>query len=242
MKIEIAGRGNVATHMEKALRMAGHDARMLDPHTLDGLAGDANLLLICVSDRAIREVAEKAARLGVSENCIIAHTSGSTPLSVLDGTARHTGVFYPMQTFSKEVALYYSEIPFFIEGSDEETETKLMALAAGISRSVRRCDSTKRKMMHISSVFCCNFSNHLWAVADEYLRDNGLDFKDMIPLLRETLRKASENRPGDVQTGPAARGDRKVIEEHERELASRPRMQRLYRLLSESIGESVGKN
>lgn len=231
----------MATHLEKAFRMAGHDARMLDPHTLNGLAGDADLVLICVSDRAIKEVAEKAARIGVPDHCILAHTSGSTPLSVLEGMARRTGVCYPMQTFSKGVALDYSEIPFFIEGSDEKTESDLMELAGGISRSVRKCDSVKRKILHTSSVFCCNFANHLWAVADGYLHDNGLDFKDMTPLLRETLRKASENRPGDVQTGPAARGDRNIIGEHERELASRPRMQRLYRLMSESIAESVAE-
>jgi predicted short-subunit dehydrogenase-like oxidoreductase (DUF2520 family) len=232
--IDIIGRGNVATHLHRAFSEVGKDVRMINPHTLEGLRKDADIILISVSDSAIREVADKLSTTEMG-HAIVAHTSGSTSITALTDMGRKVGVFYPMQTFSKDVTLDYTKIPFFIEGVDEDTESQLVELAKEISRSVERCDSAKRRKLHIASVFCCNFTNHLWSVADKYLTSNGLQFSAMLPLLEETLRKVEKAHPADVQTGPAARRDMVTIESHLQALEEYPKMRDLYKTLTESI-------
>lgn len=233
-RIDIIGRGNVATHLHRAFNEIAKDVQTVNPHTLEVLRADTDIILISVSDNAIREVAGKLSQISLG-NAIVAHTSGSTAMAALEGIGAKIGVFYPMQTFTKDVKLDYSKIPFFIEGEDKDTESALIQLAAEISGSVELCDSAKRRKLHIASVFCCNFTNHLWAVADSYLAANGLQFKAMLPLLGETLRKVEDAHPADVQTGPAARRDMVTIDAHLQALEEYPEMKKLYKVLTESI-------
>lgn len=119
--IAIIGRGNVASHLQKALGPYA-DVSMINPHTLEGMPEHPDITIISVSDSAIREVAEKLSK----HDCgILVHTSGTTPMSILEGWADQTGVFYPLQTFSKDVQLDYRHIPFFIEASAQATEKNL---------------------------------------------------------------------------------------------------------------------
>lgn len=233
MKIDIIGTGNVGTHLLRAFEGKA-DAKAVNPHSLEGLREDSEIYIISVSDDAIPPVAKRL-KSKISKESILAHTSGTTPLSVLKGTTSHTGVFYPLQTFSKNVALDYSEIPFFIEGESDVTVRDLDKAARLISGHVSRADSEQRKDLHIASVLSCNFCNHLWSLADSYLEKHGLDFKTLLPLIRETARKAAEKRPGELQTGPAVRHDLKIMESHSRKLEENPELLDIYTLLSMSI-------
>lgn len=235
MKIAIIGRGNVAGHLAEAL--AGKaDAVVVNPHTLEELPDDADIILISVNDDAIREVALKCVvTLGNHANTLIAHTSGSVGIEVLNGCSDKTGVFYPLQTFSRNVPLEYHEIPFFIEGSDTEASDRLADLARMISGHVYEADSDKRRRLHIAAVFACNFSNYLVSVADTLLQEQDMDYRVLLPLLKETVRKLEKVSPADAQTGPAARGDRKVITKHLQALSPHPDFRQIYSLLSESI-------
>lgn len=235
MKTAIIGRGNVATHIAKALS-GKIEIVMVNPHTLEGLPPDSDIILISVSDDAIREVALKCRDLiNQSPKTLIAHTSGSVGIQVLADCALETGVFYPLQTFSKNVALDYKEIPFFIEGSSENSFDRLCELARLISDNVFRADSEKRRRLHIAAVFACNFSNHLVNIADTLLHDQGMDYKVLLPLLKETVRKLETVTPAKAQTGPASRGDNNVISSHMAALSSKPEFQHLYGSLSQSI-------
>ncbi len=236
MKIAIIGRGNVATHLAKALT-GKVDVTMVNPRTLADLPTDADIILISVSDDAIRDVALKIEAISDSSP-IIAHTSGSVGLEVLDGCADYKGVFYPLQTFSKNVPLNYEEIPFFIEGSSPAVCTQLADLARLISDHVYEADSEKRRRLHIAAVFACNFSNHLVNIADGLLKEQNMDYRVLLPLLKETVRKLENVSPADAQTGPAVRGDRNVIDKHLAALSATPNLQHLYASLSESISNS----
>ena len=205
---------------------------MVNPHTLYDLPEHSDITLISVSDSAIREVAE---RLSTRECGILAHTSGSTPMDVLDGMAQETGVFYPLQTFSKDVPLNYGEIPFFIEASSPEAEERLIQLARKVSPNVYHAGSDHRRGLHIASVFACNFVNHMWSIADCLLHDQDLDITVLRPLIQETFRKAMSNPPHTVQTGPAARGDMNTINRHLEMLADKPEISKLYEEISASI-------
>lgn len=232
IKINIIGRGNVATHLMKAF---GDKAEPIavNPHTLEGLDETAPVSLICVSDRAIADVAMALRDKGYVG--LVAHTSGSTPLETIGVLFPKSGVFYPLQTFTKDKELDYESIPFFIEGCDAEAEGFLIELARMISPNVNKADSHQRQTLHIASVFACNFVNHLWNISARILEKDGMNFSLLLSLLRETLGKVHYLDPALAQTGPASRGDRNIMDAHIRTLAGSPDLELLYRMLSESI-------
>ena len=192
----------------------------------------SDLYIIAVSDRAVAEVAE-AMELG--EEAIVVHTAGSVELSAL-GKGRR-GVFYPFQTFTAGRAIDLSDVPIFIEGSDEATTVALEAFAEQLSSKVYRADSHRRREIHLSGVWACNFVNALYGVAADVLHEReGLSFEVLQPLILETAHKAAEAvHPAAVQTGPARRGDSEVMARHEAMLTDKPELQEIYRLISEEI-------
>ncbi len=233
VKIDIIGRGNVGTHLAKALQGKA-SVNVVNPHAPEEARPEADILLISVSDNAISSVFEKIK----DHSGIIAHTSGSTPMEALARENGSYGVLYPLQTFSRDIALDYDKIPFFIEGSDPKTEEILMNVAMLISQHAKIADSTYRKRLHLASVFACNFANHLWALAQGYLEAGGGDFEDIRPLIEETTRKIGKSSPFDCQTGPAARGDSKVLKMQMESLSNYPDMEAIYELMSRSIAEA----
>lgn len=228
--IAIVGRGNVATHLFEALSNKT-EVCMVNPRTLDSLPLDADIILISVSDNAISEIAKKIPQ----SDAIIAHTSGSIPLEALDTSHNRTGVFYPLQTFTKGVSLDYREIPFFIEGSSPEVIKKLKNLGSLISNNVNMADSEQRKKLHLASVFACNFTNALAGISKQILEEAGIDFSTLIPLMKQTVNKLENLTPEKAQTGPAVRGDSIVIDTHLKMLENQPEFQKIYSLLTQFI-------
>lgn len=233
MKIDIIGTGNVGSHLSKALTPKANIVNV-NARSLAGLRPDSQVYIICVSDDAIRSVAEKISRI-IPEEAVLAHTSGSTPLSLIQEIHTRAGVFYPLQTFTKGIALNYKEIPFFIEASDSETLHVLGEVADAIGGEYKVLDSQKRKDLHMAAVIASNFSNHLWALADDFLQTKGISFTHLMPLLSETLRKAMETSPTDAQTGPARRHDHRTMTEHLERLAGSPELSEIYTQMSKSI-------
>lgn len=244
MKIVILGSGNVAYHLCKAFsqnnivveQIFGRNEADLSqissefqiPYSTTSLA-DADLYLICVSDDSVAETS----KLIKKENCLVAHTSGSLPKEILSGNYRKAS-FYPLQTFSKEKNLMYSEIPFFIETNQNEDEKTLFDLAEKVSQKVMRSSYEKRKYIHLTAVFACNFVNHLYARAKEISDHEGIPFDYFIPLIKETTEKIEHLDPELAQTGPAIRNDERVLKLHE-ELIFNEEHRKIYKTLNESI-------
>lgn len=234
LKIAIIGRGNVATHLAKALGGKA-ELSIVNPRTLEGLPAETDLCLISVSDDAIAAVASRLA----GRDTLVAHTSGTTPMSVLEEAGcRRTAVIYPLQTFSKDVALEYSSIPVFVEAGAVADLEMAERVAGLFSEKVTRADSDIRRKIHIASVLSCNFVNHLWALSADLLAEDGISFDILRPLIAETFRKTAEVSPRDGQTGPARRHDTKTIDAHLDMLADKPILHRIYSLLSQSIGDT----
>ncbi|MGB3619399.1 MAG: DUF2520 domain-containing protein, partial [Catalinimonas sp.] len=168
------------------------------------------------------------------------HTSGALPLAALGGVAERTGVLYPLQTFSDDRAVDWSEVPLLIEGSEATTTELLTALAARLSEHVHPVRSEQRRQLHLAAVFACNFTNHLLLIADEVMRGVDLDPTLLHPLVRETFEKALTIGPEAAQTGPARRNDVGTMRWHEASLAARPELLELYRTLSERIQKNEG--
>ena len=244
MKIVIIGSGNVAYHLAKAFtqnnievsQIFGRNEVELNkiseelniPYSTKELA-DADLYLISVSDSAVEQVSD----LIRTEKALVAHTSGSLPIETLNGDYRKAS-FYPLQTFSKTKILDYSKIPFFIEAENQIDEKSLFELASLISDNVETSDYEKRKYIHLTAVFACNFVNHLFARAKEISDSQDLDFNYFVPLIDETVEKIHHLEPKSAQTGPAVRGDERVLKLHE-DLITDEEHLKIYQLMNESI-------
>lgn len=256
MKIAIIGAGRVATHLALALKACGHDvvevwsksraaAAALAERvgcrymwgSLDVVTCEADLYLIAVKDAVLADVIRQL-HPG-RELALMVHTAGSMPLSLFANASHERGgVFYPMQTFSKERAVDFSRVHFFIEASQRADEQMLMDLAMGLNDNeafVHRSTSSSRRQLHLAAVFACNFVNHCCTLADGLLADAGLDFSVVMPLVEETVAKLHQMPPAEAQTGPAARRDENVMGLQRAMLANRPDLQRIYTLLSSSI-------
>lgn len=236
-RIDIIGRGNVATHL---LRMLGaaHDTAQVNPHTLEGLRPDADLYLVSVTDNAIREVCGKL-RKRLDGEPFVAHTSGTTGIEALrECRFRRPGVFYPLQTFSKKVELDYSRIPFFTEADAKNDEALLRQIVEGLGAKCYHADSEARRRLHLASVLSCNFVNHLWHLAAGELEKSGLPFEVLRPLIEETTRKLADASPYDAQTGPARRGDTVTTSKHLAMLSDDARLAGIYKLLTDSISKT----
>lgn len=247
--VVMIGAGNVATHLAPAIERSGAGrivqvySRSLDSATqlaeklsgaipvdsLESVVADADIYLISVKDDAITDVVR-----GLKpSDALVLHTSGSVGMEALAPLSMRHGVFYPLQTFSKDVELDVERIPLFTEGPTGEIEDEIRAFGAKIFANIYHADSDLRKKMHVAAVFACNFVNHLWAIAAKQLEREGLPFEILQPLLEETLRKALTNTPAASQTGPAARGDSKIITSHLQLLQGDEHD--LYEILSKSI-------
>ncbi|SFI89354.1 Predicted oxidoreductase, contains short-chain dehydrogenase (SDR) and DUF2520 domains [Kaistella treverensis] len=244
MKIVIIGSGNVAYHLCKAFaqnhisvaQIFGRNetdlkqisAELDIPFSTTALA-DADLYIICVSDDSVSEIS----KLIKNENSLVAHTSGSLEKEILSGNYRKAS-FYPLQTFSRAKMLNYSEIPFFIEAEKREDEDLLLNLAEKISKKVMRSTYEKRKYIHLTAVFSCNFVNHLFARAKEISDREEIPFDYFLPLIKETTQKIEHIEPKLAQTGPAVRNDQRVLQLHE-ELLPSDEHRKIYKTLNESI-------
>ena len=187
-----------------------------------------DLILIAVSDQNIVEVGQILA----TYSGIIAHCSGATPLHNFNGKS---GVFYPLQSFSKSVIRSFKEIPLFIEGCNEETTKQLHLFAERLSNQVEKLSSDKRQKLHLAAVMSQNFSNHLFALTQAYLEKEAISFQDLIPLLKEGLGNALHQNAREIQSGPARRKDIKTLDAHISLLKEEKRLLPLYEQLSESI-------
>ena len=251
--IVFIGAGNLATNLAKALYDNGfriiqvysrteESARALAQvveatYTTDlsSVVTDAQLYIVSLKDAAfVQLLPEIVAR---KENALWVHTAGSIPMDVWAGKVNRYGVFYPMQTFSKQREVNFQEVPFFIEAKRAEDTELLKAIASTLSEKVYEADSEQRKSLHLAAVFICNFTNHMYALAADLLEKYNLPFEVMLPLIDETARKVHELAPRDAQTGPAVRYDENVMSNHLAMLVDSPALQEIYKLMSKSIHE-----
>lgn len=243
------GAGNVATHLSKALINAGFPVAQVWSRKTDNAINlslqigansianiedvdtDIDVVILAVADDAISEIVNKIPRL---KNRIVLHTSGSTSIELLNQHPKN-GVLYPVQTFSKTIALDFTQVPICIEASDTDTLNQLNLLAKKLSNKVEFVNSENRMRLHISAVFACNFTNYFYSIAKDLMDDARLDFELIKPLIQETADKVMQNNPADVQTGPAKRDDQITIQKHLELLKNKSSIKELYTLISQNL-------
>jgi len=193
---------------------------------------EADIYICALKDSALQEVLVQAD----FHNKLLVHTAGSIPMDILSTYTSNYGVFYPLQTLSKNKRVDFSKIPVFVEGNNQKNLSILKLLAENISNVVYEATSEQRKKLHLAAVFACNFTNHLYAIAAEIIKENG-DFPMdvLLPLIDETAEKVHTLSPIEAQTGPAVRYDKNVIDKHLGMLSSDKDVQQIYELMSKHI-------
>lgn len=193
---------------------------------------DADIYLLAVTDTAIASCAAQMP----STSGVWLHTAACVAVESLTEHHPDSGVFYPLNTFSKGRPLSWQGIPLFVEHRSENAARAIEQLASLLHVEPRPSTLTLRQEIHVAAVFACNFVNHQWAIASELLEQHQIPREVLHPLIQETLQKAIALDPRDTQTGPALRGDTVTLATHRALLAeSREAIQTLYDVTSQSI-------
>lgn len=246
--VSIIGSGNVATALGIALINSGiniievfspniNNSKLLADkvdcnyvESIEELNSISDLYIIATPDKEISNVISKLKHI----QGIIVHTSGGQSSEILHDFNR-SGVFYPLQTFTKNKSVDFKRVPICIEGSDGATSDLLIQLANKISNNVVVLNSEQRQYLHLTAVTVNNFSNLLYYHAQNVLDEKGIDFSLLHPLVQETGHKIREVNPEEAQTGPARRNDVSTIEKHLALLGQYPEFKEIYKLLSDQI-------
>ncbi|WP_303315671.1 Rossmann-like and DUF2520 domain-containing protein [Flavivirga abyssicola] len=251
ISVVILGSGNVATHLFKAFKRADNIninqwySRRIDAiasykngvEIIDDLSliNDADVYILAVSDDAIAGLSSQLP----FENKLVLHTSGS--VSVYDIDKKHKrGVFYPLQTFSKEAQIDFKNVPICIETIDKKSYPIIKNLALAIGSPTKRVNSDQRKVLHLAAVFVNNFANQLYRIGHEITESQGAEFDLLKPLILETAKKVQDLSPFKAQTGPAKRDDKKTIRKHLKLLENQHHKD-IYQLLTNSIQRTHGR-
>lgn len=248
MQVVIIGSGNVAAVLGRLLVKNKHQIlQVISQHAehakvladeLKCSSGDMNALInndadiyiVAISDGALYGLQNKL-QLGKK---LVVHTAGSVPLDVLKDVSDNYGVLYPLQSLRSELH-DIEKIPFLIDGNTPEIITMVEDFARTISPNVVKATDDERLKLHVAAVVVSNFTNHLFALAEEFCQKENVDFKLLTPLISETAARTVTHSPSSMQTGPAVRNDVFTLDKHLRLLTNHPKLRYIYLKLTDSI-------
>ncbi|MDW5288448.1 Rossmann-like and DUF2520 domain-containing protein [Formosa sp. PL04] len=251
ISVVLLGAGNVATHLYKVFQNSDqinvtqwynrHIDKISTYKNEVDVTNDvktlktADVYILAVSDDAISSVSETLP----FQDRFVVHTSGTASLYDLDEKHRR-GVFYPLQTFTKDADVDFNNIPLCIEALKKADFKCLKKLAHAIGSTDYKVSTEQRKRLHIAAIFANNFTNQLYRITHEITEANQMEFEILKPLILETAKKIQNMSPYMAQTGPAVRGDKKTIKKH-LNLIENPQHKAIYKLLTDSILETHGR-
>lgn len=211
--VQIVGRGRVGSAI--AARLAERGVSVRD----DG----AELVLLCVPDRAIAEVARS-----IEPGPWIAHTSGATPLGALDPHTRRFGL-HPLQTFVRGGGASQLDGSYAaVTAENEDARERGFALARTLGLEPFELADEARPLYHAGAAIASNYLVTLHAVASALFQEAGAPPEALVPLMRRTIENGFE------LTGPIARGDWETVEAHRQAIRSaRPDLEPVYEVLAE---------
>ncbi|MEO8413487.1 MAG: Rossmann-like and DUF2520 domain-containing protein [Ginsengibacter sp.] len=248
MKVVMVGSGNAAVVLGKLIHKSGHQiVQVVSRHIENAHAlaiqynadsilltepqfATADIYIVALHDAALEHV-EKIKGL---KNKWVVHTAGSVSIDILKNISSTYGVLYPLQSLSR-AADHIPEIPFLVDGNTKEIAHKIIQFARSLSDNVIAAGDSERLHYHIAAVFAGNFTNHLFAISEDFCEKEKIEFKNLLPLIKEITSRVDNSSPRDVQTGPAIREDIFTVNRHLQSLSTHPQLKYLYLKLSESI-------
>jgi predicted short-subunit dehydrogenase-like oxidoreductase (DUF2520 family) len=217
----IGARGRVGGAVSERLAERGVALDALEPE----------LVLLCVPDRAIPEVAA-----AVAPGPWVAHVSGATSLSALDPHTRRLSV-HPLQTFTKgrgAEQLDGAWAAVTAESADALAVGFWLAETLGLRPF--ELDDAARPAYHAGASIASNYLVTLRAVAGRLLEEAGAPPEALDPLMRRTIENEFE------LTGPISRGDWATVERHLEAIREHaPELEELYLVLARATAEIAGR-
>ena len=218
--VQIIGSGRVGSAVGARLRERGVTVQ-----------ADGELVLLCVPDTAIPEVAR-----AVDQGPWIAHVSGATPLSALDPHTRRFSV-HPLQTFTRARGPEQLDGAFAaVTAEDDEAREHGFWLARTLGLQPFELADGARPLYHAGAAIASNYLVTLHRVASELFRAAGAPPEALVPLMRRTIENGFE------LTGPIERGDWETVEAHRRAIRdAAPELEPLYDVLAHATAKLRGR-
>jgi len=212
--VNVIGRGRVGSAV----------AARLEERDVDVREEDVELVLICVPDRAIAEVAAR-----VEPGPWVAHVSGATPLAALEPHSKRLSV-HPLQTFTRDRGPEQIDGAWAaVTGEDDDARRRGRWLAETLGLTPFDLADDQRALYHAGASMASNFLVTLHRAATRALARAGAPAAALEPLMRRTI----DN--GFDLTGPIQRGDTATVDAHLAALtAALPDLVPLYRALAEA--------
>jgi predicted short-subunit dehydrogenase-like oxidoreductase (DUF2520 family) len=213
--VNVIGRGRAGAAVAARLEERGIELR----------DGGAELVLLCVPDAAIRDVARDL----VPGPGWIAHVSGGTPLAALDPHERRFGL-HPLQTFTRARGPEQLDGAFAaVTAETEEAREAGFELARLLGLKPFELADEARPLYHAGAAIASNYLVTLHRVASELFRAAGAPPEALVPLMQRTIENGFE------LTGPIERGDWETVEGHREAIrTTRPDLEPLYDILAEA--------
>jgi predicted short-subunit dehydrogenase-like oxidoreductase (DUF2520 family) len=213
-RAHVIGAGRVGSAIAARLRERGIDAGSDEPE----------LVLLCVPDRAIADVAQTTAT-----GPWLAHVSGATPLAALEPHERRF-VLHPLQTFTRDRGAEQLDGAFAaITAETEEALRVADWLARVLGLEPFPLADEKRATYHAGAAIASNYLVTLRRAAGSLLEAAGAPPEALDPLMRRTIENGFE------LTGPIARGDWETVDAHIAAIqAERPGLESMYVTLAET--------
>ena len=188
---------------------------------------EAELVLLCVPDRAIAEVAAE-----IEPGPWIAHMSGATPLAALDPHERRFGL-HPLQSFTRARGPSSSTAhPRRSPAETDEAREVGFWLARELGLDPFELADAERALYHAGAVVASNFLVTLHRAAADLVEAAGAPPEALVPLMRRVIENDFE------LTGPIERGDWETVEAHLAAIRERrPELEPLYRALADATAE-----
>ena len=194
-------------------------------------ADEPELVLLCVPDRAIAEVAS-----ALAPGPWIAHVSGATPLAALDPHTRRFGV-HPLQSFAKTRGPEQLDGAWAaVSAESEEARSAGFWLAETLGLRPFELADRSRAAYHAGAAVASNYLVTLREAAGSLLECAGAPPEALEPLMRGVIDNGFE------LTGPIARGDWETVARHLEVIREqRPALEDLYLVLAEATASIAGR-
>lgn len=249
-KIVVLGSGNVAYHLVKALSISNFTilqifsrnqktgkelAKLCKSKFTDKISSitkDADAYFFAMNDTANETI---SSQISISKDKLLLHTAGSLSMNIFKDKTNNYGVFYPFQTFTKNIDCDFSKVPICIEASNTPSLKKIKYIAIQLACKSIEIDEEKRKKLHLAGVFASNFMNHCIYIGENILEKSDIGKELLEPLLKQSFKKTLSVGAKDSQTGPAIRMDHQIIGKHIDLLGEKSTESEIYKIISKSI-------
>ena len=247
--ITVIGAGNVGSQLCKQLYLKGYEidaivnsgsnvsAKFLDDinsihiDQIHNLPSESDAYLIAVSDDQYENV---IATFPYRDKLMI-HTSGSFESVKFEKITKRWCCLYPLQTISKTKDVNWKNVQFYIESAQENDYLKISKLCKKADFSYEYANSDKRKQLHIAAVVSNNFTYHLLSLVKTHCHKNNIDYSQLRHLIDLSIENVTKENPFILQTGPAVRKDRKLIEKQLSMLKNEHELKEIYDLFTRQI-------